>query len=212
MKNEILPKAIFIDWYKTLSNSQFWFQLREPSHLYHKYQEQIENALYRDNRELINPWMRGEYSSEDICKLISKQSGIDTKIVFEELKNSCENLQFIDNRVFEIIKNIRNKGINVSIATDNMDTFSRFTVPALGLDKLFDDILISSDLKHLKGDFDGNRILFFENYLKEHKLKFSDAVLIDDCIDKTGIYDKLGFKIMQVTSERSLYEILFNLQ
>lgn len=82
------------------------------------------------------------------------------------------------------------------IATDNMDTFERFTIPAMKLNELFDDFLISHSLKVLKEDIQENSISFFDEYLNKNKLTYQETVLLDDCIEKTGTYDKLGLNII----------------
>ncbi len=71
------------------------------------------------------------------------------------------------------------------IATDNMDTFTRFTVPALRLSEHFDGILNSFERGVLKQDIDEqnpDRIPFFDEYLREYNLQCEDVVLTDDCI------------------------------
>lgn len=59
------PKVIFVDWNKTLSNS-----------------------LFQHNRHLINQWMRGKYTSEDITRILSNDSGVPQEIILYELIES----------------------------------------------------------------------------------------------------------------------------
>lgn len=203
-----LPKCIFFDWNKTLSFSLFWSQLSSSTHPLHSLHSQIIKYLFIDNKHLINPWMRGEYSSEDISRLIGSALEADSKQIFSELKRSCENMEFSDPLLPSLISRIRAKGIKAVIATDNMDTFVRFTMPAMNLKSMFDDFLVSSELKCLKGDFSGKNIKFFEKFLYHNKLKHSDTILLDDCIDTTGIYDENGLKIVEINSASKLVEVL----
>lgn len=148
----VTPKVIFFDWSKTLSNSLFWSQLRNNGHPHNQYISAIEHAIFSENRQLINHWMRGEYSSEDVCRIIANRSNVPYEVVFEGLKESCTSMKLVSEEIPELIRRIKAKGIKAVIATDNMDTFSRFTIPALELTELFDDFLISYDLKLLKSE------------------------------------------------------------
>jgi hypothetical protein len=75
----------------------------------------------------------------------------------------------------------------VVIATDNMDTFHRWTVPGLRLHTLFDDVLNSWQLRALKEDVgqDG-RSLFFANYLRAHGIGRGESLLLDDCDERSA--------------------------
>jgi len=94
------------------------------------------------------------------------------------------------------------------IATDNMDTFERFTVPSMRLKDIFDDFLISHSLRVLKGDVQENSIPFFDGYLNKNNLIYMETVLLDDCADYTGAYDRLGLQIIQITSPEKLVNVL----
>ena len=203
-----LPKVIFIDWNKTLSNSLFWSHMAEKSHPHYQYHNKIIQYLFIENKALVNPWMRGEYTSEDISEKMSKAINLDKEIIFQELALSCKNMSFTSSKIPGLIESIRGRGLKVVIATDNMDTFKRYTIPGMNLTKIFDDFLVSCDLRRLKGDFEGNKLLFFDNYLKNNNLSFLDVVLLDDCLDTTGTYDKVGFKIIEINSPKRLIKVL----
>lgn len=202
------PKAIFIDWNKTLSNSLFWEHLQDTNHPNNKHLEAIEKSMFQNNRHLINSWMRGEHTFEDVTKILSEDSGVNQEIILNELAESCRQMKYVSEEIPELINKIKDKGIKVVIATDNMDTFERFTIPAMKLEELFDDFLISHSLKLLKGDLQENSIPFFDEYLNKHNLTYQDTVLLDDCIDDTGTYDKLGLQIIQITSPEKLVDVL----
>jgi phosphoserine phosphatase len=202
------PKMIFIDWYKTLSNSLFWEHLQDKNHRHNKHLEVIEKSMFRNNRHLINPWMRGEYTAEDIAQILSQDSGVAQDIILDELAESCRQMKYVSDEIPELINKIRNKNIKVVVATDNMDTFERFTMPAMKLNELFDDFLISYSLKLLKRDIQENSIPFFDEYLNKNSLTYQDTVLLDDCIDDSGTYDKLALKIIQITSTDRLVRVL----
>ena len=200
-----LYKTIFFDWNKTLSYSRFWQQLESPHHPYHERGKEICKFLFGERRELISPWMRGIKSTDDILDEISTSIGISHDFLQKELKQSCENMSVEPDGVLDQIQLLRRKGVRCVIATDNMDTFRDYTIPALKLAELFDDFLISNELGVLKFDVDKEkrRIPFFDSYLIKHDLGYEDVVLIDDCVDD-GFYAEVGFRIMQVRTPKDL--------
>ncbi|NQV88011.1 MAG: HAD family hydrolase [Parcubacteria group bacterium] len=201
-------KTIFIDWFNTLSDSLFWSQLFVPNHPYNCYHKEITKYIFLENPNLSKDWMLGKFSSEDICKKISFATGIKYEIILSTLKESCMNMRLANDRVLPVVQEIRDMGVSVVIATDNMDTFRRFTVSSLGLENYFDNFLVSNELQVVKYQTEQNAIPFFDDYLKKNSLTYKDVVLLDDCDDKTGVYKKLGFKIELVDSPSSLLNIL----
>lgn len=191
-------KVIFFDWNKTLSNSLFWEQLGDSNHERHEWNKNISTYLFRDNKHLISNWMRGEMNDREIVNHISFQFNYSPEALLDELATSCRNMKFVSDEVIALIDKLRKKGTRCVIATDNMDTFRKYTIPALELEKYFDDILVSFDNGIFKFDTQDTKIPFFDGYLKEHNLRYEDVVLIDDCVDASGVYNKLNFDILQV--------------
>jgi FMN phosphatase YigB (HAD superfamily) len=152
--------------------------------------------------------MRGSLNSEQICNKLAVENNLDKKIILNTLKESSEKMELCSNNILDIIKDIRKKNIKVVIATDNMDTFRKFTIRGLRLDRFFDDFLISSELKVLKYDITNDKIPFFDPFLKKNSLSYDDVILLDDSEEKSGIYNKLGFKISLVTDTPSLLNYL----
>lgn len=202
-------KVVFIDWNKTLSYSLFWEHLQDKKHPNHRHLSSIEKWLFVDNRDVIYPWMKGEFSVEDVISKMSRDTGIDSSILLGELRRSCEEMRYSIDNLEDIIRRIQDKGIHVVIATDNMDTFSRFTVPAMRLDTIFDGIINSYEIGCLKDDDQPeNSIQFFDEYLTRHDWRYADAVLLDDSPDKSGKYKRLGFERVLIDSPESFREEL----
>ena len=121
-------KYVFIDWNGTLSDSKFWDSI--PSlDLF----EKIQKSLFVKNKHFIKDWMRGKTQSEKIVESISNDIEEDAAFIFSELKKSCEQMKFASERTLPLISELRRKGSKVLIATDNMDTFKRWTAPTLKL-------------------------------------------------------------------------------
>ncbi len=202
-------KVLFIDWNKTLSYSLFWEHLQDEDHPNHKYLSAIEKWLFVDNQAIINQWMRGDLSVYDVVERMGRDTNISSELILEELRQSCEKMSYSVNTTEKIIKKIKKRNIRVVIATDNMDIFSRFTVPAMKLNKIFDDILNSYDIGHLKDDSQpADRILFFDEYLTKNGWNYADAILLDDSPDKSGKYKKLRFDRIMIDSSKTLKQEL----
>jgi phosphoserine phosphatase len=193
-------KTVFFDWNKTLSNSLFWEQLNHPKHERHAWNKNISTYLFKENKPLISEWMKGLIDSEGITEKISAHYNYPADILLEDLAESCRNMKLVSDEIFLLIQKLQESGTKCVIATDNMDTFTRYTVPALKLTEYFDDIIVSFDKGLFKFDVQDDAIPFFDGYLMENHLNYKDVVLIDDCIDKSGTYEKRGFDILQVFS------------
>jgi FMN phosphatase YigB (HAD superfamily) len=195
-------RTVFLDWNGTLSVSRFWGHLQEPDHELSHVFPRIEATLFKPKSSLWyvhEPWMRAQMNSEDVVELLAKEIKLEPEKVLQELILSCQNMQFVSDQVPALVNKIRGKGLIVVIATDNMDSFNRWTVPAMGLDEIFDDILVSYDLRGLKGDLDQNgRSLFFNEYLKRHQLLPGESILIDDSKSNSEVAERLGIIYHQI--------------
>jgi len=208
MDNHNRYKTIFFDWNKTLSNSLFWSQFADPKHERHDWHKNIVNFVFIENKHLIDDWMRADINENDIASLISDKFGYSRDIILKDLAESCENMELVSDEILGLINEIKRKEITCVIATDNMDTFMKYTKPAMELGEYFDGFLVSFDKKVLKFDVKKNSIPFFDDYLEKKSLLYKDVLLIDDCIDKSGTYDKLGFEILQIFNSADFLEKL----
>lgn len=199
-------KVIFFDWHKTLSLCDFWVQLKDPVHDRHHWHENIVNFLFVENEKLIQGWMRGEVDEENIVKIISDTFGYSKEALRADLAESCRTMTLLSDEILPLIDRLQKRGIKCVIATDNMDIFKKYVVPALKLDEHFDDVLVSFDQKTLKFDVseDGNSIPFFHEYLQKSGLVYADALLVDDRVDTSGAYARLGFDTFRVKNIEGL--------
>jgi len=193
-------KVVFLDWNGTLSTSKFWGHLEKSSkEKDKKLFELIDKTLFGELRHLIKPWMRGETTSENVVKEVSEKSGIEYKIVFNEFVRGCEQMEYVTENCLKKIELIKNNGTKVVIATDNMDSFIRWTVPAMKLDKIFDDILDSFSLKTLKNDFEkSGKSIFFDEFVKNNKIDKGESIIIDDSEDKEGKIQAYGIDYLRI--------------
>lgn len=193
------PKIVFLDWSGTISGSKFWGHLEDPKHPNHEIYSKTQKFLFEENRHLLDPWMRGLVTSENILNKIAEDTEISFDVLLEEFVNSCIKMKYSTDRFIKLIAQIRHLGIRVVIATDNMDSFPRWTVTALGLEKIFDDILDSYTLKVLKRDFDAEGTsLFFSDYLHSVDISPRDCLLIDDSEDKGNKIQNYGIEYHRI--------------
>ena len=198
-------KVIFLDWSGTLSKSKFWGHLQSSNDRDLSLFNKMEEALFSQSKELLNPWMRGEYRSEDICEVVAEKTGVAYKLVFDEFVKGCKLMEICSLEVPKLLQSIKETGAMIVIATDNMDSFKRWTWPMLQekYTNLFDGVLSSSELKVMKEDTTNDANLFFDKYLKDNGLSYRECLLIDDSPDKKGIFSQIGLDYIQVlTTEK----------
>ncbi len=193
------PRVVFVDWYGTLSSSVFWDQLKDEDNPDHYIFQAVQKYLFGELREVLTPWMRGEYTTEQIIERLSNESGISAEILLTTLEESCRSMVFTSEKVLPLVHQLRDMGVKVVIATDNMDTFNRWTVPSLQLDDHFDDVLNSYDLSARKSDFDiDGTSKFFKEYLAALDIKPNETMIFDDSTDKDGRIQNLGIQYVQI--------------
>lgn len=190
---------IFIDWYRTLSCDLFWQRIQKENPTAF---EKIEKALFQ-NTQLINEWMTGCYSSEEICDHLEECSGISSKKLFSELQTYCSNT-LIRPEIIKTIEQLRLRH-HIIIVTDNMDCFSRFTVPALHIQNWTDAISNSSQVKRLKNEHGGKT---FQDIADQLHIPMAKTFCIDDNPETCKIIRSLGGTAMQTTGESQTLEIL----
>lgn len=170
-------QTVFLDWRGTICTSLFWEQWADDPASCHLI-PRLQSALW-SSRRLVRRWMRGQMSAEEVIAEIAPQMGISPARLLHDLQVSCEQM-VIAPGIADACRDLCERGVSVVIATDNMDTFGRWTVPRLGLGVIVDDILDSSVLGALKEDTapDGSS-LFFSAYIGAAGLG-RRMLLIDD--------------------------------
>ncbi|MFH2041072.1 MAG: hypothetical protein ABIJ35_00980, partial [Acidobacteriota bacterium] len=146
----------------------------------------LQLKLFSEN-DLIDGWMRGQYDSETVCERLTSDLRVPAREVFDALILGCRKM-VLDRGLVEQLGELSG-ACKIVLVTDNMDCFTRFTVPAQNLSKHFHDILNSCDLGRLKKD-DGGRT--FKEYLKKEGLDFSQSLLIDDSESACELFSALG--------------------
>lgn len=203
-------KTIFIDWDGTLSNSKFWERWSKDPEYRSKY-DLIQRILFQNAHDLLHDWMLGFRSMTFVVNYLADVTGLSYDELMTELRYSCEHMEFLEESTIDAIQNVRKKGTRVIIATDNMDTFRQWTVPALRINDLFDGILTSDTRGAFKVQSSANGAsLFFHHYLSQNNLKSGEAVLIDDSIDNK-VVENFGIDFLHVNAKTGLASYLAQL-
>lgn len=196
-------KILFLDWYKTLSFDLFWQKIKTQ----HPLQFQIIESSIFNNGEMMKKWMTGQCTSEEICEDISSRSTLLSQELFSELQLCCSSMN-VHPDIIKIITQLRDHH-HIIITTDNMDCFSRFTVPEIGIQSWTDDILNSSDLRRLKNDENGKT---FRDMTEKFQIPFHQTICIDDSTSTCNLIRSLGGVALQTTGEIETLKLLKSLR
>lgn len=196
-----MKPILFIDFDGTLCHDKFWRSVDADNF------GKIQKFLFGQNKSIVRDWMSGIYSSEDINQLIAKELNITYENLWNVFVKDCKNMS-ISRDTLNRIENFR-KNYATILITDNMDCFTRFTVPAQKLDLFFDLIVNSFENKKFKNHNDGENFSFLAN---GRGAKIDDCVLIDNSKTACNFFSKLGGKSYFVTPERTLDYWLKNLE
>jgi FMN phosphatase YigB (HAD superfamily) len=200
------PKVIFVDWDGTLSDSRFWEGCNTPN-LSPRIIAGVTMFLFRDSKDLITRWMTGFTSSSRVVGIAANRFGLNAQELHEELERSCRNMRLVNSTIPAKIKKIQEQGTRVMIATDNMDTFENWTVPSLGLDRVFDGILSSPSRGALKSELHGSESPFFDLYFKQQGINPSESILIDNSLNNKKL-ERTGMQFVHINGENTLSQIL----
>jgi hypothetical protein len=205
-------KCLFVDWHLTLSTSVFWEQFSNPGHPQHPFFAFMQSALFAPIgvETWVIPWMRGVFTSEEVIVGVCRGTDIDAAFALQALRSSCQQMRLVSEEIPRCIRDLQAKGLRVVIATDNMDTFHRWTVPGLRLRALFDDVLSSWRLRALKEDRgqDGQS-RFFAHYLQAHQIGWGESLLLDDGDEAFGsIIRQFGIDFQHIEPGKGLVPAL----
>ena len=121
---------LFCDFDGVLCWERYWRSLPSVEH------EKMQELLFRNDTTIVNDWMRGKYSAEEINQLVARKIGMPFEKLWNIFVEDCKTMQVSK----DILKKLRafRKYYIVILITGNMDSFTRFTHPALMLENYFD--------------------------------------------------------------------------
>lgn len=201
--------CVLIDWHGTLSQSLFWEHWHKGTTGEPRMAALLQDAMFGGNHHLLSPWMRGDLTSEDVVARAAVVAGIPFEIAMEGFIASCKSMRLVSDAVLPLIAILRSRGVCVGIATDNMDSFTRWTVPALELDRHVDVVLNSAVLRAMKGERrqDGSSA-FFGDFLHARGFARGTTVILDDSPDIKSVVEAAGMIFRSITSKKTVVSAL----
>jgi len=187
-----MKPILFIDFDGVLCDDRFWRGMGTADY------DRIQEFLILGNRPMMDRWMRGGHSSEEINAYLSEHLDIPYEKLWEVFVNDAKTMN-ISPEVLSAIGHLRSRYHTVLI-TVNMDSLERFTVPAHRLDTYFDVIVNSYNDGRFKSEEGGQQFLDTANSLRA-SIEFS--YLIDDRDNNCEIFKSLGGCALKVDSDHS---------
>jgi FMN phosphatase YigB (HAD superfamily) len=185
-------QVIFIDFHGTICHDLYWRSLPLAA------QPQLQSLLFGGDTLVVDEWMRGDLWAEQVNTLVADELGLPYETVWRSFVADCCTMHVAPATLARIAR-IRQHAAAVLI-TGNMDSFTRFTVPALNLQASFDAISSSSDEGRLKTDQNG---ALFLHYADRFGAQIEQCVVIDDAADVCATFARLGGTALQVTPDVS---------
>ena len=184
---------LFIDFDGTLCHDRFWRSLSEEQY------KKVQSLLFEENMSFAEEWMKGKHTAEEVNQFLAEQLGIPFEEIWEIFVKDAETMS-VPKDVLETIGKLRERYATILI-TVNMDSFSRFTVPALELSNYFDAISNSYFEGKFKSDNEGE---VFRDYIQKYSAPVDRSILIDDSTGACETFRALGGVAYQVTTEEDI--------
>ncbi len=162
---------LFVDFDRTICFERYWRSLSPEKN------EIVQSFLFGEDKALVKAWMKGAYTAEEVNKLVAQNIDMPYEELWELFVQDCKTMR-VSSEVLEKLKELRSK-YTVILITDNMDSFTRFTVPALQLDSVFDSITNSFVSKRPKNENQGK---VFTEYAKTFDTPITSCFLLDDSV------------------------------
>ncbi|QDU53562.1 HAD family hydrolase [Gimesia panareensis] len=218
-RKPVWNKVIFVDWHGVLSCDPFWLSiLRNTEHPLHQRLNDATETLFSDE-SLIHDWMRGDVSANQVIDRldVKMDDSFPADYLSRKLVEDCQLMQ-VNQRLIQILREIRQQGIGIVLATDNMDCFQEALQDANGqrplttqsvegatvsfrhAAQLFDEVLCSCSQRVLKRE---NPERFYGSWLSAHALDYRDALLLDDLEVNCRTFQRAGGTAIQITDQRS---------
>jgi FMN phosphatase YigB (HAD superfamily) len=189
--------VVFIDFHGTICHDRYWRSLPDDR------QARLAALLFGADTRLVYEWMRGQHTAEAINRIVAAHLDLPYDELWQSFVSDCRTMH-VSPATLARIARLRQRA-TVILITGNMDSFTRFTVPALGLDTAFDAIANSWHERRLKTDDGGAAFL---DHASRHGIPIENCLVIDDAADVCATFSALGGTAMQVTPSHNIDDIL----
>lgn len=144
-------QTVLFDFDGVLCKGRFYEKTLLPN--YSEVYDWIQMNIF-GNKDLVRDWMRNRVNSAEVNELIAKNTGIENKLLNGLYEESVRRME-LEERIIDLAKSLKSEGKKIGIVTDNMDVFTKITIPNHRLDKLFEVIVNSADYGLLKKEENG---------------------------------------------------------
>lgn len=189
---------IFVDFDGTICFDYFWRSAPE------EIKKTIGKFLFQNNTYLLEDWMRGQKSSEDINQIISDNCNLDYNMIWNYFIKDCENM-YISEDILDALSACK-KNNTLILITDNMDCFNRFTINKLKLSNYFHYIFNSYDYGVLKDDPLPKG--FFKKVIDLNGFDIQKSVLLDNSQKNCDLFNQLGGSSFLIKDKQDVVSIL----
>lgn len=189
---------IFIDFDGTICFDYFWRSAPE------EIKKTIGKFLFQDNTYLLEDWMRGKKSSEDINQIISDECNLDYNMIWNYFVKDCNNM-YIPEAILDVLSACK-KNNTLILITDNMDCFNRFTINKLKLLNYFHYIFNSYDYGVLKDDPLPKGL--FKKVIDLNGFDIQKSVLLDNSQKNCDLFSQLGGSSFLIKDKQDVVSIL----
>ena len=184
---------IFIDFNGVISYKNFWFSMEKDNPIIY---EKINEFLFGENIQIVKDRMLWKYQSEEICRFLSDNLDVDYNYIYDTLVEDCKNID-LSIRIREILNELK-KYYYIVLVTDNMDSFTKFTVKNnLDYFDVFDSIFNSADEWYFKVDA-------YLKYINYYNSKVELSYLIDDSARNCEKFSELWWKVINIKGEEQV--------
>lgn len=182
-------KTVIFDFHGVLCSDRLFTNLYKN---YPETEDFIETNIFGRGKDIAYKWMRGEMDTKSVNKHISENTGIDAGLLYDFLIEGINNMR-IEKRLIDLVKNLRDKNIDVALVTDNMDIFDRVTVKVHKLNEIFPVIINSCNYGIMKEDYEGK--LFDIALERLGANSYRRSLLVDDSLGVKPIFEKKGGEV-----------------
>ncbi len=179
-------KTVFFDFDGVLSKDYFYANLES---VYPEVHQFIQKRVFGAGVGMVDEWMRGQLTSDQVNKFISTNTSID----FDELsKLFIESVRAmrLETGLISLAKKLKTNLFQTALVTNNMDVFNTVTVGHHKLDKVFPVIVNSFDYGVMKHEASGK--LFDIAMAELGESDYRNALLIDDSAKARDMFEQKG--------------------
>ncbi|HSQ97788.1 MAG TPA: HAD hydrolase-like protein [Rickettsiales bacterium] len=159
--------------------------------------QNIQNFLFHASGHITRAWMQGDISYKELNMLMARKFNTTEDYLNNHLIESVKKMKLNENLI-NFYQKQKNNGTKVYIMSDNMDIFSEVSVKHFNLNKYFDKIYNSSDVKQLKRD---KNCELARRLASETGCENRDVLVIDDGKKLLDELNEYGFKTYLYNNE-----------